>query len=147
MTVSGVEDPTIRAVRPGGRGEVTGTHLVWEQKRTVPMIPSFVPHEGLLFGVKENGLAVCLEAKTGDIVCQERLDGEYSASPVVAGGRVYFLAEDGLATVVEAGRTFRVVARNRLDGEFQASPAVAPGQLVLRSWTHLYAIGGAETAE
>jgi outer membrane protein assembly factor BamB len=146
VTVSGFEDPTIRAVRPGGRGEVTGTHLVWEQKRTVPMIPSFVPHEGLLFGVKENGLAVCLEAKTGDIVWQERLEGEYSASPVVAGGRVYFLAEDGLATVVDAGRTFTVVARNRLDGEFQASPAVAPGQLVLRSWTHLYAIGGAGTA-
>jgi outer membrane protein assembly factor BamB len=142
VTASGFEDPTIRAVRPGGRGDVTATHLAWEQKRTVPMIPSFVPHGALLFGVKENGLAVCLEAKTGDVVWQERLEGEYAASPVVAGGRVYFLAEDGRATVIEAGRTFRVIARNRLDGEFQASPAVAPGQLVLRSWTHLYGIGG-----
>lgn len=142
VTVSGFEDPTIRAVRPGGRGDVTGSHLVWEQKRTVPMIPSFVPHEGLLFGVKENGLALSIDAKTGDIVWQQRLEGTFSASPVVAGGRVYFLSEDGETTVVEAGRSYREIARNKLDGEFQASPAVAPGQMVLRSWTHLYAVGG-----
>jgi outer membrane protein assembly factor BamB len=142
VTVSGFEDPTIRAVRPGGRGDVTDSHLVWEQKRTVPMIPSFVAHGGLLFGVKENGLAICLDAKTGDIVWQERLDGSFSASPIVAGGRVYLLSEEGTAVVIEAGRTYKELARNTLDGRFQASPAVAPGQLVLRSWTHLYAIGG-----
>ena len=142
VTVSGFEDPTIRAVRPGGRGDVTDSHLLWEQKRTVPMIPSFVPHRGLLFGVKENGLAICLDAKTGEMVWQERLEGTYSASPVVAGGRVYFLSEEGRTTVIEAGRTFSALAHTTLDGEFQASPAVAPGQLVRRSWTHLYAVGG-----
>jgi outer membrane protein assembly factor BamB len=142
ITVSGFEDPTIRAVRPGGRGDVTGTHLVWEQKRTVPMIPSFVAHQGLLFGVKENGLAICLDAKTGDIVWQQRVEGAFSASPIVAAGRVYFLSEEGQAIVIEAGRTYKEIARSRLDGRFQASPAVAPGQLVFRSWTHLYGVGG-----
>jgi outer membrane protein assembly factor BamB len=91
---SGFEAETIRAVRldPAARGDVTKTHIAWEQKRAVPTRPSFLYHDGLLYSVKENGIALCMDATNGKVIWQERFEGDYSASPVFAAGRVYFLS-------------------------------------------------------
>lgn len=146
FTSSGFEAETIRAIKldPAARGDVTKTHIAWEQKRAVPTRPSFVYHGGLLFSLKENGIALCLEGKTGEVVWQERLDANFSASPVLAAGRIYFLAENGDTTVIEAGRSFKELAVNPLAGHFQASPAISNGRIFIRSDKDLYCVGSKE---
>jgi outer membrane protein assembly factor BamB len=143
FTSSGFEAETIRAVKldPGAKGDLTKTHIAWEQKRAVPTRPSFVYHGGLLFSLKENGIALCLDGKTGEVVWQERLDANFSASPVYAAGRIYFLAENGETTVIEAGRSFKELAVNPLPGHFQASPAISNGRIFVRSDKELFCVG------
>jgi len=85
---------------------------------------------------------MCLDAATGKIVWQERIGGNFSASPVAAEGRLYFLADDGLTTVIEAGPEFRVLARNPLGERTQASMAVSGGCLFIRTAGYLFGIGG-----
>jgi outer membrane protein assembly factor BamB len=139
---SGFEAETIRAVRldPAARGDVTKTHIAWEQKRAVPTRPSFLYHDGLLYSVKENGIALCMDATNGKVIWQERFEGDYSASPVFAAGRIYFLSEAGDTTVIEPGRTFKQLAVNSLEGNCQASPAISGGRIFIRSDKHLFCV-------
>jgi outer membrane protein assembly factor BamB len=129
----------VYAVRPDGRGDVTSTHVVWKS-RGAPNKPSIVQAGDLLLMVNDGGIVTCLEAKTGEQVWKGRVDGEFSASPIVADGRVYLFSQDGKTTVIEAGRTFKVLAENLLDEGFMASPAVDGNALYLRTKTHLYRV-------
>jgi len=138
FTSSGYGAPTLRAIRPDGQGEVTATHIAWESRANVPLMPSFVYAGGLLFCVKESGVASCLEAGTGQVVWMERLGGAFGASPVMAEGRLYCLAEDGLTTVISADRKFTVLARNPLEGLCKASPAISQGRIFIRSEHSLF---------
>jgi outer membrane protein assembly factor BamB len=128
------------AVRGGGNGVVTDTHIAWKSKRAVPNKPSVLLVDGLLYIINDTGIASCIEAKTGEPVWQQRIGGEYSASPVYSGGRIWFFSEDGKASVVKAGRTFELLAENALDEGFLASPAIAGKAFYLRTRTHLYRI-------
>ena len=128
------------AVRPGGRGDVTASHVAWRVTRGVPNKPSLLLVGDLIFMITDAGVASAVEAKTGAIVWTARVGGTYSASPVAADGRVYFFSEDGLTTVIEAGRTFKVLATSQLDEGFMASPAVAGRAWFLRTKTHVYRI-------
>lgn len=128
------------AIKPGGSGDVTSTHVSWKVKRNVPTRSSVVMAGDSLFMVDDGGIATCLDAKTGEQVWNERIGGTYSAAPLAAAGRVYFFAEDGNTTVVAAERAFKVLATNRLGDGFMASPAVLGNSLVLRSKTHLYRV-------
>ncbi len=140
-TASGYEVPTIRAIRPNGRGDVTLTHMAWESHENVPMMPSFLYVDGLLFCIKENGIASCLEAETGKVIWSQRLHGLYSASPVLAEGRIYCLAENGTTVIFAAAREYKELARNLLDGPCQASPAFSAGKIFVRSEGKLYCVG------
>lgn len=131
---------SIKAFRVGGRGDLGESNLVWEQRRSLPRIPSFLLLEPHLYTITEGGVAMCLDAATGRIVWQERVGGNYSASPVAADGRIYFLADDGLTTVIAAGAEFGVLARNPLGEQAQASMAVAGRQLFIRSAAHLFCL-------
>ncbi len=139
FSVSGFEKPTIRAVRPpqNAGGEPT---IVWEQKRSVPMIPSLLFVGKHLFGITEGGVAICLEAGTGEIVWQERVGGNHSASPVLVENRIYFLSEEGETTVIEAAPAFKILARNELKEKCQASMAVSQKQIFIRTAGNLYCI-------
>ena len=128
------------AVRPDGKGNVTATHVVWKVARGVPTKPSLLLVGDLLFMIGDTGIATCLEARTGAEVWRARVGGTFSASPVLAGGRVYFFDEDGKTTVIEAGRAYKVLAENQLDEGFMASPAIDGEALILRTRTHVYAI-------
>jgi len=128
------------AVRQGGVGDVTASHVVWETKEDVPVESSPVLAGDLLFMVSDSGMLTCLEAETGQRVWAERLRGMYGASLLYAEGRICVSNKKGLTTVVEAGRAFRELAANQLDGEFWASPAVAGRSLLLRTKAHLYRI-------
>jgi outer membrane protein assembly factor BamB len=142
FSASGFEAETIRAIRldPAARGDVTKTHIAWEQKRAVPTQPSFLYHNGLLYTVKENGIALCMDATNGKVIWQERFEGAYSASPVFAAGRIYFLAENGDTTVIAPGRTFKQLVVNPLEGPCQASPAISNGRIFIRSDKHLFCV-------
>jgi outer membrane protein assembly factor BamB len=131
----------IRAFRLGGKGEVTKQNLLWEQKKGVPMIPSLLLADGLLYSVKENGILQCMEPSTGEIIYTQRLEGTYSASPVYADGRIYLLNDQGNTTVVRPGRGYKEMAHNELGEPSQASLAVSDGRLFIRTKTHLYCIG------
>jgi outer membrane protein assembly factor BamB len=147
---SGFAIGQVLAIRPGKPGEVIdantspapGTHLkvVWKTKRGVPKKPSLLLVDDLLYGMEDGGVATCWEAKTGEEVWNERVGGNYSASPLAADGRLYFFSEEGKTTVLPLGREFKKLAENRLGDGFMASPAVAGKALFLRSRTHLYRI-------
>ena len=140
FSVSGFEKPHVRAVRPpkenGGESE-----LVWEQKKSVPMIPSLLFAGKHLYGITEGGVAICLNAETGEVVWQERIGGNHFASPVLVENRIYFLSDEGECTVIEAAPEFKILARNSLPGSVKASLAISNRQLFLRTAQHLYCIG------
>ncbi|MEP7339836.1 MAG: PQQ-binding-like beta-propeller repeat protein [Acidobacteriota bacterium] len=128
------------AVRTGGNGLITDTHVAWRVKRGVSNKPSILLIDDLIYMIGDTGIASCVEAKTGEVVWQKRIGGEYSASPVFADGRIWMFSEDGKATVIKPGRTFELLAENQLDDGFLASPAIAGKAFYLRTRTHLYRI-------
>ena len=138
-SVSGFEKPTIRAITPpaGDKKEPT---IVWEQKKSVPMIPSLIYSDKHLYGVTEGGVAICLKAGTGEIVWQERIGGNHSSSPLWSENRIYFLNEEGESTVIDSAPTFKILAKNKLNEKTQASMAVSQKQLFIRTANHLYCI-------
>jgi len=134
----------IIAVRPDGHGDVTETHVVWSEKKLMPSKPSPLLVGELMFVINDDGgVATCLDALTGEQIWQERVGGNYSASPLYAEGRVYFFCEDGRTTVVRAAREFEVLAENQLGEGVMASPAVVGDSLLLRDATHLYRLDNA----
>jgi len=114
--------------------------MAWKAARGAPNKPSMLLWDGLLFMVNDSGIVTCLDAKTGDEVWHARIPDSYSASPLLAEGRIYFFSEDGRTTVIEAGRAFKVLAESTLDAGFMASPAVDGRALYLRTKSALYRI-------
>lgn len=134
---SGRNGPTL-AVRPGGSGDVTGSHLVWSAIRGGPHVPCPVLAGGLVYLVSDRGILSCFDADTGETVYQKRLDGIYSASPVVAGNFVYCSNEAGQTHIVRIGREFRIEAVNSLGEPMLASLAVYKGDIFARTTQHLW---------
>ena len=128
------------AVRPDGRGNVTDTHVVWRTPRGVPKWVSPVLAGDLLYLLGEGGVMRCVEAATGNEVWQERVGGEFFASPICDAGRIYCGDTTGKTTVLKAGRAFEVLATNTLADGFMASPAVSGKALILRTKKNLYRI-------
>jgi outer membrane protein assembly factor BamB len=137
---TGFQQPSILAIRPDGKGDVTRTHVAWTLSRGAPLTPSPLLVGDDLYAVTDNGIASCLDARTGAVRWQQRLGHSFSASPVLADGRIYFLDEDGRTTVIKPGGVFEALATNALDGPTLASMAVAARSLFIRTATHLYRI-------
>jgi outer membrane protein assembly factor BamB len=137
---TGFQQPSILAIRPDGKGDVTRTHVAWTLSRGAPLTPSPLLVGDDLYAVTDNGIASCLDARTGAVRWQQRLGHSFSASPVLADGRIYFLDEDGRTTVIKPGGAFEPLATNALDGPTLASMAVAARSLFIRTATHLYRI-------
>lgn len=133
--------PKLFAIRPGGQGDVTATHLAWQIGRGAPSTPSALVAGEELYFVSDSGIATCADAKTGKVHWNERLGGGFSASPVFAEGRVYFQNEEGIGYVVKAGKTYELLAKNELGERSLASYAVDDGALFIRGADHLFRIG------
>lgn len=141
FTSGGYPEKEIFALRADGQGDVSGSHLLWRTKQFVAYVPSPIWHEGRLYVVADNGIASCFEGQTNRVIWQQRLGGNFSASPLVAGGHIFVSNEAGVTYVYKPGDRFELVAENDLgDGGF-ASLAFAPGQIFLRSENHLFCIG------
>ncbi len=132
---------SIKAFKLGGAGELKESNLVWEQRKGMPKVPSMIYVKPYLFAITDGGVATCMKADTGELLWQQRIGGTFSASPVAAEGRIYFVGDDGETTVIKAGPAFEVLAKNPLDQMVQASPAISQGQLFIRTDKHLFAIG------
>lgn len=140
---SGYDRPVLYAIDPTGRGNVTETHVRWKLDRGAPHTPSAVVVGDEVYCVSDNGVAACLDARTGSEHWRERLGGNYSASPLVADGLIYFQNESGEAIVVKAGKTFEEVARNQIGDKDRtyASYAVDGRSFLIRSEKALYRVG------
>ena len=128
------------AVDPAAKGEAADTHIRWRLKRSAPNKPSVLLIGELIFMIDDGGIATCVEAKSGNVVWSERVGGNYSASPVTDGKRIFFFSEEGKTTAIAAAREFKILAENQLDGGFMASPAVHGDTWILRTKTYLYRI-------
>lgn len=137
---SGYGAPVIYAIRPDGKGDVTKTHVAWERQRGAPLNPSPLLVGNELYTVSDGGVAQCLDAETGEQHWEQRLSGNFSASPLFADGKIYFLNETGECTVIEPGLEYQELAVNVLPGRTLASPATSDGAIFLRTDTHLYRI-------
>jgi outer membrane protein assembly factor BamB len=137
---TGFMQASLLAVRVDGSGDVTRSHVAWTMTRAAPHTPSPLLLGDELYVVSDLGVASCLDRTTGTVHWMERLGGNYSASPIVVDGRIYFSSEEGMTTVIAPGREFRVLARNTIDGAMLASIAVSNGSFFVRSDTHLYRI-------
>jgi outer membrane protein assembly factor BamB len=128
------------AMRPDGKGVVSTTHVAWKVQQNIPTRNSPVRVGELLYVVDDNGVATCLDARTGQEIWRQRLKGQYSASPLFADGRIYFFSETGHITVIEPGRQYKQLAEGKMDDGFMASAAVAGNAFYLRSKTSLYRV-------
>jgi outer membrane protein assembly factor BamB len=137
----GYRNSDYMAIRPGGRGDVSATHVEWQGTSGASYVPSIVYYDGLLYMTNEVGIVTCADARTGERVWRHRLGGLFFASPVAGDGKVYMVSETGETFVLRAGRTPEVLARNELEERFLASPAISGGRLFLRSDRTLFAVG------
>lgn len=139
---SGYDRPSLHAIKPGGSGDITQTNVVWSVNRDVPHTPSLLIVGDELYMVADKGVASCLDAKTGKVHWTQRIGGNYSASPIFAAGRIYFLSEEGKTTVIKPGKIFEQLSVNEIGERTLASFAVSDGSIFLRSDQHLYRITG-----
>ncbi len=132
---------SIKAFKLGGKGDLGETNLLWEQKKGMPKLASMVYASQHLFAITDAGIASCINSESGEVVWQNRIGGNFAASPVVVADRIYFTDDNGNTTVVAATNEFRVLAKNTLNAPVQASAAISQGHLFIRSKDHLYCIG------
>jgi outer membrane protein assembly factor BamB len=130
------------ALKPGGRGDVTKSHVLWSSNNG-PDVPTPVTDGTYIYVVNDRGIVWCLDAKTGkEVYGRQRIrSGTYSGSPVLADGKIYLTNEDGVTVVMKAGPVFEVLAENNFDDYTLSSPAVSDGQIFIRTSKFLYAIG------
>lgn len=133
----------IFAIKPGGSGDITNTHIVWQQNKHLPYVSSPIAVNGRVFTMKSGGLASAYDAKSGSPVYQaERVDasGDYYASAVAADGRVYVISQRGTVVVLDTtSDKLNVLARNDLKAPVFASPAIVDGVIYIRTDKHLFA--------
>ena len=139
--VTGFGGTAVWAVRIDGRGDVSDTHVAWTfEGKHIPDTPSLTVIDDLLYVLSDDGRLTCLDTATGEEVWMESIRGNYIASPIYAGGRLYCTSVQGKTVVVKPGRTFEILATNELDTGLMASPAVSGSTLYLRTKEHLYRI-------
>ncbi|MDA0724044.1 MAG: PQQ-binding-like beta-propeller repeat protein [Verrucomicrobia bacterium] len=132
----------VRLAEAKGRIGKGGVGELWRMDKGTTDVTSPLLYEGILYLCKENGTVLCLDAKTGEQLYQERFHGQtYRGSPVAFNGRILFTARDGTFTLIKAGKSYNLLGKNKLDDEFTASPAISRDRLYLRGYKFLYAIG------
>jgi len=144
---TGFRGHVMLAIRPGGKGDVTGTDAIaWTLKKGTPYVPSPLLYDDRLYFFSGNtAILSCVDANTGHAMYEEQrvagLEGVY-ASPVGAGGRVYLVGRNGATVVIKHADKLKILATNQLDERFDASPALAGKELFLRGHEYLYCVAG-----
>ncbi len=145
VAMGGFEGPSI-AVKPGGHGDVTETHRLWQTERHKNRIGAGVIHDGYIYIANMPGVAECIELKTGKRIWEERLPGkgaktEIWSSAILAGDNVYVLNQSGDCVIFKARPQFEIVAVNSIGNELtNGSLAVSDGEIFIRTHQHLWCI-------
>ena len=139
FVASGKNGP-VAAIRPGGEGDVTATHVAWRHETGGAYVCSPIRYGDFLYAHTEQGILTCYDARTGAIRYQRRLDGKFTASPAAGDGKIYCTNEDGTTYVIKAGPQYELLARNALEEYCLASPALVDRQILIRTERHLYCI-------
>ena len=137
---TGYDSPSILAIRPDGKGDVTDTHVEWTLQRKAPHTPSPLLVGDELYLVSDDGIATCVDAKTGEEHWQQRIGTKFSASPVAADGQIYFQDEEGKGTVLKAGKKFQKLGKNGFEEASLASYCVGDGAIFVRTEKRLYKV-------
>lgn len=135
------------AVRPGGTGDISNTHVDWRFDKQLPFCCSPLHTAGIVFVVKDGGFLSSVDARDGKLVKRDRLasgSGNYYASPVAGDGKVYLLSERGKLTVVSAEKEWDEIATADFKEDVYATPALVDGKIYLRTAGHLYSFGSGE---
>jgi len=143
IVIAPTRERPMLAIKAGGRGDITGSHKLWSFNNG-PDVPTPVSDGTLVYSVTDRGVAYALDLGSGKVVYgPERLRPDsYSASPVIADGRIYITSEnDGVTSVYRAGRKFELLAENPLNDYTLSSPAISDGQIFIRPTGHVWAIG------
>lgn len=139
---TGFGNPQLWAVRHDGSGDVSKSHVSWTTTKRIPAKPSPLLIGDEIYVISDGGIASCFDARRGDVHWVERVSGNYSASPLYAGGKIYFCSQEGQVTVIEPGTEYKVVSKNDVGVRMMASPAALDGDLYIRTETHLLRVGG-----
>jgi len=135
---TGYDTPTLLAIRlSGAQGDVTESHVAWKLAKRVPLNPSPLLVDDLLYLVSDDGVMSCVEAVSGEPVWQQRIGGAYSSSPTLANGRIYVQSEAGETLVLQPGREFVELARSQVGERTFASYAISAGSIYLRTESRL----------
>jgi len=135
------------ALKPGGRGDVTKSHVLWSFNNG-PDVPTPVSDGTYLYSINDRGILYCLDARTGKVIYgpQRLRNATYSGSAVLADGRIYITDEDGVTTVIRSGPKFELLSQNDLQDYTLSSPAISDGQIFVRTASFIYAIGRRQAA-
>jgi outer membrane protein assembly factor BamB len=135
------------AVKLGGTGDVTDTHVLWRFEKSLPDVPAPLVYNGVVFLVRSGGIATTLDARTGMVLKQARLTGaleDYYASPIGVDDKVYIASEHGKVVVLRATGNWEVLAINEFDADIYATPAISEDRMYIRTQDALYAIGSSK---
>ncbi len=139
-----ISENSCMAIRLGGTGDVTGSHLLWRYQKSIPEVASPVLYRGVLYLVRNGGIVTTLDPASGNVLKQGRLraaiDGFY-ASPVAGDGKVYMASDAGRVVVLKADGAWTVLSTNDLGEDVYATPAIADGKLFIRTASRLYCFG------
>ena len=135
--------PLLLAVKPGGRGNVTQTHVEWEFNKGIPEVPSPILLENFIYMISNGGVLTCVDTEKGKMIYRKRIGGlgQYVASPVVAGKNLILVSEEGLVSVVRTGKKFELLGQLELKEKIRVTPALGINHLYIRSKSHLWAFG------
>ena len=133
--------PNLLAVRPGGQGDVTESHVAWALHRNIPEVPSPVLHHNRIYLVRDGGILSAVDVSNGEVVYRERLGagGHYRSSPVIANDHLYLISEEGVVSVVKTGDDFELVYQHDLQERVSATPAIDASTVYIRTETQLFA--------
>ncbi len=138
---------SLLAVKLGGAGDVTATHVLWRFEKSLPDVPAPLVYQDVVFLVRNGGILTALNAQTGKVLKQARLTGaleDYYASPIGVDGKVYVASEHGKVVVLRAAGDWEILAINDFDSGIYATPAMSDGKMYIRTQNALYAIGSAK---
>jgi outer membrane protein assembly factor BamB len=137
----GEKHAELLAVDPTGKGDVTKSHVLWRNKCPILQLLTPLIKDGLIYTIDTRNTLYCLDAGTGRELYSKKLKQKFNASPVFAGGNIYFTSVKGETLVIKAGNTLQVIAENKLPGEVYATPAILRNSILIRTDNLLYRIG------
>lgn len=130
---TGYMRPEFVAIRPDGKGDVTSTHVAWRASRGAPTMPSAIAKDGMMFSISDSGILTSYDMWSGEEINRSRIGGNFSSSPILAGGLLYLTSREGIVSIVSADSNLKTVTTHDMGEQLMASPAIIGKDLIIRT--------------